>query len=418
MNTNNKENQEKVDDILIKCADCNDKLPPLKENTILYYNDNVKRICEKCREDYVFCYECSDTILVDDVWNYNHEFYCKSCFEDTAFVCEGCGNTLSNDDYDDDGRCQDCNRNNGDELSDDIFRDYSKKTIGARCQRNGTIIKTSRIFSAEIECNYPDVSTMTSLADTLHDSLGIVHDGSLGDNGIEFVTPKLKGKTGENYLKKVCAILSDNDYNVDKSCGLHIHVDCSDYKVSKIGNKRRLEFSKNMMMFYLIFEDVMLSMLPVSRRNNSYAYNLSNKVQIEDLQNLFTINDLEKMWYQDSDVSRIKRRKSEKYDSSRYHAINFHSLFSHDNIEIRHHAGTINDRKILEWANLHCVIVDRLADNTITKAELLSIFNQKLSLIEKTSIFFNLLNLKESSIEYFLSRINKFKSAMVLESDK
>ena len=59
----------------------------------------------------------------------------------------------------------------------------------------------------------------------------LVHDGSLRAEGgsFELVSPKLFAQRGFNELHKVCGILSESErVQVNRSCGLHVHVDAYD----------------------------------------------------------------------------------------------------------------------------------------------------------------------------------------------
>lgn len=113
-------------------------------------------------------------------------------------------------------------------------------------------------------------------------------------------------------LKKLCTLLSNNDAYVNKSCGLHIHLDMrhktQDEQV-EIGER----FSKAL--------SVLSSLVPRSRRENSYC----------------------------------KLRKS--YDD-RYVAINMSALRKYGTIEIRLHSGTVDFLKIKNWIKLLNIIKD------------------------------------------------------------
>jgi len=52
----------------------------------------------------------------------------------------------------------------------------------------------------------------------------VEEDGSLGENGCEFVSPVLYGSEGINNVCQVMDILKRKGFSVDRSCGIHIHV--------------------------------------------------------------------------------------------------------------------------------------------------------------------------------------------------
>ena len=59
-------------------------------------------------------------------------------------------------------------------------------------------------------------------------------DGSLGEKGVEFVSPILKGSEGIDNVVNNMKILKRMGFDVDSKCGLHIHIGLS----SICGNKR------------------------------------------------------------------------------------------------------------------------------------------------------------------------------------
>lgn len=65
----------------------------------------------------------------------------------------------------------------------------------------------------------------------------LVTDGSLrGENTFELVSPILKGEEGLEELKKVCKVLKAKGAKVNKTCGLHIHFDATDYNLDNWKN--------------------------------------------------------------------------------------------------------------------------------------------------------------------------------------
>lgn len=159
---------------------------------------------------------------------------------------------------------------------------------------------------------------------------------------------------------------------------------------------------------YLLFEDVILSFLPETRRGGGYAKTMRAHFalsRILDQKNA----DFERIWYGEDDVRSIETRKKEKYDNTRYFGVNFHSLFFRGTIEVRHHTGTLNPRKILEWINLNAKIIDTFSgekgNQKLIKA--VEVFKMP-TLDEKTALLFSTLNLRKESEEYFLRRQRLF----------
>lgn len=344
-------------------------------------------ICEHCYiNDYVTCNECSDVINSENSYNHNDKYYCSNCYDNI------------NLDEDDD-----------EESSSNFTRSYHK---GDKWTES-----TKRFYSTEIECYYPDTKVMRVVFDTMNKNFGVAHDGSLNSNGIEFQTPKLSGELGKTELKNFCKLLDTNKFKVDKTCGLHIHLDACDFMdiernfIESYNNdygeteeyNKKLDKIKNLMIFYLNFESVLLSYLPRSRRKNKYCYPLIENYHEKEIKNIKFIEDLEKMWYREGEMPTIDSRKSNRYDESRYSGINFHSMLANNHIEIRYHSGTINSTKILNWCALHVYILNKVYDGSITYSQLQDI-KYITELSEKQEAMFKLLDLPESLVKYYKER--------------
>jgi hypothetical protein len=116
-------------------------------------------------------------------------------------------------------------------------------------------------------------------------------------------------------LKKLCAMLVGIGTEVNKTCGLHVHLDCRDLSSAALKGfkdsvpravRRRAEKIENML-------PLMLKMVSKSRRNNTYC------------------------------APRMSDDRT---------AINIGSFYKHKSIEIRLHQGSINYEKISKWVEL------------------------------------------------------------------
>lgn len=190
-----------------KCADCGEYF--LELNTVYHYGEE-REVCEECQNDnYNMCIRC-DSYVNDIQEDNNGDYYCQSC-RDSGY------GSFENEDYD--------------------FRTQRTDLENTKNQSkgHGEIIKSDRAFSCEIECYFPDGKTAEKIYQHINTAsnkltgMGISHDGSLNDRGIEYQTPILKGKTGENFIKNFCKLLNDNEYETDSTCGLHIHLDGKDF---------------------------------------------------------------------------------------------------------------------------------------------------------------------------------------------
>ena len=129
------------------------------------------------------------------------------------------------------------------------------------------------------------------------------------DNGHELVLIASERKL-PSILKQAIEVLKDVDAYVDKTCGLHVHLDMR-------GSNAVAEY------FRLVRALPLLKRLvPKSRHKNRYA----------------AINETEVLGRQSS--------------SARYFAVNKCSLQKHQTLEVRLHSGTVEYRKILNWTML------------------------------------------------------------------
>lgn len=388
---------EKSADVFV-CKECGDEHDTGDERK----NDEGELFCEECFEDlYTCCYDCDAIILRDDAIGFYDGVICDYCERNNWHECNGCGELTRN----------------GESCGDDYCE--SNDSLPTRDYYSGDrfCVNNERAYSCEVECYYPSMRVMHDIAQEIPDEIGIVSDGSLDDDGVEFNTPKLSGKVGANMLKDFIKVLNDNDFYVNSACGLHIHLDSVDVMNTKFAPQK-------LMLFYMVFEDVIMSFLPLSRRDNTYCLPITEFYHINEIKNCNSIEELESIWYRKDDTSEIRKCKNNKYDQSRYAGINFHSLLANKHIEIRYHSGTINYHKIMNWIKLHVAILDRIVEsqksgneNKIDLNTLLKI-RFKLGLKEKTESFFDYLNLSDEVKKYFLDRQKTFSGDLLTNENE
>jgi hypothetical protein len=144
----------------------------------------------------------------------------------------------------------------------------------------------------------------------------IKSDGSIrspsGYFGVEFTV--FFTRKDRTPLKNLCKVLSSIGARVNKSCGLHIHLDQRDIINNGAAINRRLKRFKNAV-------NIMALLVPESRRDNSYC-----RVAVSTI------------------------------DGDRYCAVNATAIRKYQTIEIRLHSGTIDFNKINNWIDLNYAI--------------------------------------------------------------
>jgi hypothetical protein len=170
-------------------------------------------------------------------------------------------------------------------------------------------------FGIEIECFGP--ISRESLGEKLIEAkLGryveLKSDGSVRPNHSSEIAFELAIVVPESKLKpvieSVCSVLADSKCSVNKSCGLHVHLDARGQSPDKM-------FSN-----LVSAQSILYMMQPQSRRENTYCEKTGGK-------------DL-----------RAEIRKGK-----RYLGINPMSYRKHSTIEVRLHSGTVDARKILNF---------------------------------------------------------------------
>lgn len=119
----------------------------------------------------------------------------------------------------------------------------------------------------------------------------------------------------------------------------------------------RFKWVKNMLYFYTQYSDVMEDMVSNSRKfGNMYCIPLGKSYDLAEIEAVTSMEGLHNLWYKG-------RNPSGHYDDSRYHNVNFHSVWDrHGTVEIRSHGGTIDPHKIVLWLKLHQFIADKLEE--------------------------------------------------------
>lgn len=373
----------------------------------LYCPEHVPtlEVCVRCRN---MREGCSPVTTFDG----REVMACISCVGSVT-RCEGCHSEIGVE-YIEFGRCQDCI-----DSPDEGSHPYRKFSMSLKwgSKEQGTIVKSDRLYSAEIESVSPDSAGVYRYSEAVPKEVGLSTDGSIDSNGgygFETQTPRLQGKKGEELLYRMGAALKEIGAVVNKSCGMHVHLDGKGI----IAASRR-EYPAALLQLWkahLVFEEAIMSFLPYARRRNDYCRPMNDNFKLEEIDGCESLLDAERLWYKRPTYREIQSAKGHHYHSSRYFGVNLHSLLGQGHLEIRYHSGTTNARKTLEWANLHALIMDAAAAKKFTP-EFLKEAQATTVLREKSELLFELIGLTESSRQYFRARQKKFGNKQVDESE-
>lgn len=173
----------------------------------------------------------------------------------------------------------------------------------------------------------------------------------------------------EKVLEVVCEILNKNGCVVNKTCGLHVHLDMRN-------RDRNTSFSN-----LVASNAIMYAMQPKKRRENEYCISNNSRDMEATLSG------------RDPDTRR-----------SRYLGVNPLAFERHQTIEVRIHTGTTNATKIKNWVAMLILIADRkvaVRSNITTVEELKSKFE-----------------LNDTLAAYVQKRIDKFKPGKQIDAEK
>lgn len=204
-----------------------------------------------------------------------------------------------------------------------------------------------RTYGVEIECIAPAGVTMHATAQAITaagvscQAMGynhrimpgvwkIVSDASVnsmgpGGSGMEIVSPPLSGEEGLRQIELVSRHLMSAGFTVNRTCGLHVHVDASRMSVATM---RRLAI------LYAEGEGIIDSVMAPSRRanNNVYCRSIASASR-------HAING----------AANAAGLASAIANGGRYGKVNFAAYFRYRTVEFRQHGGTVDYTKINAW---------------------------------------------------------------------
>jgi hypothetical protein len=325
------------------CQHCDELFP---KSDLIEVEDEPT--CEDCFSEYYDeCCDCAQIITQDESYYSENsgDAYCDDCYYDRYTRCEGCDYEMESDyanysESDGLSYCDDCYQ----DTDVDLDSYGSVKIHGSNSFEKN---KFARAVGIEIEaCNsyYDELETNTYHSNfEIKNNWRIVHDGSISpsgedDIGREFVTRG--GLSGDELylsINNITSILANRGWYVNKSCGLHVHIDARDLRA------RQLAY---ILAVAKLCEPVIYKMMPPSRGNTRWAKRIP--MGIEDILRIHDEEDFIDAWYRSHGTS----PSMEKYNDSRYCGVNMHSRVIHGSIEFRHHSGTLNPEKIINWIEI------------------------------------------------------------------
>ena len=167
----------------------------------------------------------------------------------------------------------------------------------------------------------------------------VVTDASVDSTytfGAEIVSPPLRGTDGFLQLTKVCDVLKGVGCKVTKKCGLHVHVGARDWALNSF---------KYLVILYANAEASIDSFMAPSRRGSENHFCQPMRINHRNLERANNIDQIAIACGQNPGRSSVR-------GSGRYKKLNLQSFWQHGTVEFRHHQGTIEADKALNWTKL------------------------------------------------------------------
>jgi hypothetical protein len=177
----------------------------------------------------------------------------------------------------------------------------------------------------EIEC-FSKVTAFEMYQYLYHTKLdkyvAVKNDGSIepprNAEGYEFAICARESEI-HKVINRFCSLLKELQFNVNKSCGLHVHLDMRNRDANKCFTK------------LVRAQNLLYAVNPVSRKKNGYSLPTTHE----------------------------KLEQYSALESSYRKGINGHALNRHNTIEIRIHAGSVNAAEINNWIKLLLLVINR-----------------------------------------------------------
>lgn len=266
------------------------------------------------------CARCENqTALENLLYNPRDERVCRTCYDAQTAECHDCGRLEMRNRMERRGERRFCNNcvNNG-QWEHDGFH-VPEPTY--------EVVGSPRKFGIELEthacANHNELRGNTAF--------GCKEEGSV--DGMEFVSPVFYSDAGFEEVDKICTFARENEWELNSSCGFHVHLDMS--------NESNNSLNAVAIAYHYTYE-LWISFFSDSRKRNYYcaredwdANDVLSSDSFEDFACCFA--------------------------AERYRWLNLDSYRRFRTFEIRLHSGTLNATKIKNWTKAHLKFIDIMA---------------------------------------------------------
>lgn len=172
----------------------------------------------------------------------------------------------------------------------------------------------------------------------------------------EVVSPALSlDADGHNdELKRACDALMQEQPKITRQCGLHVHVDVSDFSWQEV---------QKLLALWTRYEPFFFSMVPESRKNNHYCQSMRGQTWAEAHR-----ADHNAYGYSaKAALAATSRREFERACSQlgKYRTMRMDMWALNGRVEFRLHSGTVSYTKIVQWVRLMLTLAGRVKTSTM-----------------------------------------------------
>lgn len=173
-----------------------------------------------------------------------------------------------------------------------------------------------------------------------------VRDRSIGAANTEIVSPILTYPNDVATLQQVIRAVRKSGARVNSSCGIHVHVDAISLNGRQLGNLAKIVYKQEP----LIIHALQISSDRMEMYTKPMETDFIEKINLRRPQ---TLTDLNRLWYGGESADH------QHYHESRYHGVNFHSLFYRGTIEFRWFEATLHAGKIKSYLQYCLLLLNR-----------------------------------------------------------
>lgn len=165
---------------------------------------------------------------------------------------------------------------------------------------------------------------------------------------VELVSPICRYEDIET-IQEIVRKLREAGMLVNKSCGIHIHLDASPHNANTLRNITNIMASKEDLIYKAMQVEVARERQYCKKVEQSFLDELNRKKPR-------TLEEVSRIWYNGNDGSR------QHYHDSRYHCLNLHSVFQKGTVEFRLFNSTAHAGKIKAYIQV-CLAISAQALN-------------------------------------------------------